>query len=175
MKLDMYTYNSLIAACSQQDERGLERAIEILKLIREDELEPDMVTYNALLHVCAKSAQHLGRRAVDLAQHIFSLMQATDNLKPSVITYNALMHACGLAACSRGEDAIEMLQGMVAAFKEMLARGVKPDQKTFSTILHGLARGIQFIVLNQPANKQRGNTIDPKQVKLLHLFCFFIV
>ncbi|EKX51687.1 hypothetical protein GUITHDRAFT_161590 [Guillardia theta CCMP2712] len=167
MKLDMYTYNSLIAACSQQNERGLERAIEILKLIREDELEPDMVTYNALLHVCAKSAQHLGRRAVDLAQHIFSLMQATDNLKPSVITYNALMHASGLAACSSGEDAIEMLQGMVAAFKEMLARGVKPDQKTFSTVLHGLARGIQFIVLNQPSNKQRGNTIDPKQLNLI--------
>jgi len=164
MKLDMYTYNSLIAACSHQDEKSLERAIEILKLIREDELEPDMVTYNALLHVCAKSAQHLGRRAVDLAEHIFSMIQAGDNLQPSVITYNALMHACGLAACSPGEDATEMLQRMVTAFKEMLGRGVKPDQKTYSTVLHGLARGVHIIALHQPPNKKAiQSRFNPKQ------------
>lgn len=55
LPLDIYTYNSLVAATALQPQQGPHHSLRLMARMRRHKVKPDIVTYNAFLHTCAKS------------------------------------------------------------------------------------------------------------------------
>ena len=196
VKLDVYSYNSLVAATSLLPNGGSQRALQIMARMRRDSVNSDIVTYNAFLHTCAKGAHVHGYILVRRAWRVLQVLRARPRgLRPSVISYNAVAHSCARAAAgapagrmrdldleglarlrsaynlptppkdlsaervramakasSAGGDLLaiyargRLLQEMISLTHMMRQDGVAPDLRSFSTFLHGLARGVDRMV-----------------------------
>ena len=55
LPLDIYTYNSFVAATALQPQQGPHHSLRLMARMRRHKVKPDIVTYNAFLHTCAKS------------------------------------------------------------------------------------------------------------------------
>ena len=140
VRLDVYSYNSLVSSCAMQERRGVQLALGVLEMMQANKVEPDIVTYNALINTCAKSAGHAGAPAVEQAERVLWLIRSNPKLAPSVISYNAVMHACARAACAKGEDSMSWLEEMLRVKSRMVADGILADVRSYSTMLHGVSK-----------------------------------
>ncbi|GJD10420.1 Putative pentatricopeptide repeat-containing protein mitochondrial [Galdieria sulphuraria] len=93
---------------------------EILYLMESDGIEPDRVTYNTLIKAYGYMRRH------DLAEAAFK--QQTSKFGPQLVGFNTLMN--GYCEDKKFSRVLELF----AQLKEL---GLKPDVKTYSTIIKG--------------------------------------
>jgi len=190
VRLDIYTFNSLLAATALQTDGGSTCSLSVMARMRRNNVKPDIVTYNAFLHTCAKGSHKYGYQLVRRGWRMLRVLRSQPRgLRPSVISYNTVAHACARAASaapahtmrqldskdlamfrsafSKDEYSAKQLstetasaEGKIAAayargrmLEEMMTvvymmkkDKVKPDLRSFSTLFHGLARGIDRMV-----------------------------
>jgi hypothetical protein len=140
--------------------------------MRRHKIKPDIVTYNAFLHTCAKGCHIHGEWLVRRAWRLLEVLRSRPRgLHLSVISYNALVHSCARAAAAapahkmhnslhvswpaNAEEKLaavyargRLLEDMMMLVGMMKQDKIEPDLRSFSTLLHGLARGIDRMVLD---------------------------
>ncbi|KAL3383110.1 hypothetical protein AABB24_002548 [Solanum stoloniferum] len=82
------TFNMLLSVCASS--RDLERAFQVLQLVRETGLKPDCKLYTTLISTCAKAGK------VDTMFEVFHEM-VNAGVEPNANTYGALIDGCAKA------------------------------------------------------------------------------
>ncbi|GAU41422.1 hypothetical protein TSUD_26020 [Trifolium subterraneum] len=116
-KLDMVVINSVLSLFVQN--KKLEKAHEMLDLIRNNGLKPNLVTYNSLIDLYARVGDCW--KAEEMLKEI-----RNSGLNPDVVSYNTVIKGF----CKKGlvQEAIRILQ-------EMTNNGIQPCPITFNTFL----------------------------------------
>ncbi|XP_955088.1 uncharacterized protein TA04350 [Theileria annulata] len=159
---DLITFSTIIKGyCVQSD---MDKSFQLLSVMYERGIMPDVILYNSLLEGCVKSG------LLWLCEKLWSQMQEY-NIPPSNFTLTILIkmygrsgqldkvfeladelpkrynfsinthvYTCLMSACiTNGRYAM-----VLDIYKYMKINGVKPDAKTFETIIQGLSRGSLF-------------------------------
>lgn len=154
--LDIQNYMSLIRAAGH--DKDIERAFQVLQMLKESAVDPDIAAYNCVLDVCVSTGElararelmsemrEIGKldiiayntflkgfcRLGDLqgAKNLLSEMESI-GLPPNDVSYNCLINA----AVSKG-----MWQEAWTTIKMMETKGVKADQFTVSIMMKALKR-----------------------------------
>jgi len=158
MTPDIITYSTLIKGCCMNDD--LEQALQFFATMQHKGIRPDAIVFNSLLDGCAKqqspplceqiiqdmeaagvvpsnhSASILiklyGRcKDLDAAFRVINNMPKKYGFRSNNAVYTCLMSAC--IANGAVEKALELRARMVA-------EGVYPDDRTYSTLLRGALR-----------------------------------
>lgn len=141
---DRASYNCAITACNcmiRGDDEGepWRRALEILRRMPEEDVEPDVISYNSAIAVLG------GAGRVDEAVALLREMindggnGIRGSVMPDTITWNSAISAAGNAG--DWELALELLREMIS-YGERLdreERRVRPDMISYSTALKALA------------------------------------
>eukprot|EP00375_Theileria_parva_P000752 XP_763422.1 hypothetical protein [Theileria parva strain Muguga] len=159
---DLITFSTIIKGyCVQSD---MDKSFQLLSVMYERGIMPDVILYNSLLEGCVKSG------LLWLCEKLWSQMQEY-NIPPSNFTLTILIkmygrsgqldkvfeladelpkrynfsinthvYTCLMSACiTNGKYSM-----VLDIYKYMKINGVKPDAKTFETIIQGLSRGSLF-------------------------------
>ncbi|XP_057833052.2 pentatricopeptide repeat-containing protein At3g12770 [Cryptomeria japonica] len=118
VKLDSTTFASILPACAKTG--ALEQGIDIHQSITEGGFLSDVVVASALVDMYAKCGK------IDKACEVFDRMP-----QRNVVSWNAMI--LGYAQNGLVEKALE-------SFKQMQLAGVKPDSRTFASILPACAK-----------------------------------
>jgi pentatricopeptide repeat protein len=117
VRADAHLYNALVKAHAAG-------ALEVLRRMERDGVEPDLVTYNTLVYALSRAGMVAKARA-------FLDTMAAQGHFPDVITYTLLMNGM----CVQG-DAL----GALRLLEEMEAKGCEPNERTYNTLLMGLCK-----------------------------------
>jgi len=153
---DVFTFNSLIHACTHTSRPSPKLAFRFFETMQEMQLKPNSVTFNALINAHAKLGQ------VDGAERALDEMKQ-NGIQPDSITYGSLVHTCasanppdvararkfldlakeqkqaGLRTWNAAIDAFAKfgdMQGAEQLLKEMEKEGLEPDIVTFSSLIN---------------------------------------
>ena len=134
-----------------------DEAFEWLECMEEAGIAPNAVTLSALINACGRAGQLTGPRG---AFRVLADMQRA-GLTPNVITYTTLLDACA-KACE--------LRWAVAVFREMLAKGVQPNDVTCHALFCGcLQQGAPHIRRTRTARLAYGHCT--RTAHALHMHC----
>ena len=148
-----FTWCALVSAAAEEGDAA--RAIALVEEMRSSGLAPTVAVHNAALKAFARRRDAAG--AVAALGRLRS-GGGTCDFAPNVATFNVVMEAC----CQAGSS--EALERVDALFRELLAEGLEPTERTFGVVLRAAghkrdldwlervlaemqARGIRF---NQP-------------------------
>lgn len=116
---DVVSWTSMI--CGYCHVRKMEKAVELFKRMRREELKPNDFTWNAMIAGYARSGDRNGTMA------LLDEMK-NEGLIPDLVTWNALIS--GFVQSNQVHEAFVL-------FREMLVSGVKPNQVTVTGLLPG--------------------------------------
>ncbi|XP_057820344.1 pentatricopeptide repeat-containing protein At4g02750 [Cryptomeria japonica] len=106
---DVVSWNTMIAAYAQNGD--IDKACELFQKMP----QPDLVSWNSMITVYAQNGR------IDEALELFHRIA-----KPNVVSWNAII--AGHAQSGNGQEALKL-------YDQMHSAGVKPDAKTFATVL----------------------------------------
>ncbi|XP_059314334.1 pentatricopeptide repeat-containing protein MRL1, chloroplastic isoform X1 [Lycium ferocissimum] len=111
------TFNMLLSVCASS--RDLERAFQVLQLVRETGLKPDCKLYTTLISTCAKAGK------VDTMFEVFHEM-VNAGVEPNANTYGTLIDGCAKAG---------QVAKAFGAYGIMRSKNVKPDRVVFNALI----------------------------------------
>ncbi|UKK01272.2 pentatricopeptide repeat containing protein [Theileria orientalis] len=159
---DLITFSTIIKGyCVQSD---MDKSFQLLSIMYERGIMPDVILYNSLLEGCVKSGllwlcEKLWKQMQEYdippsnftltilikmygrSGHLDKVFELADELpKRYNFSINTHVYTCLMSACiTNGKYAM-----VLDIYKYMKKNGVKPDAKTFETIIQGLSRGGLF-------------------------------
>ncbi|PHT41855.1 Pentatricopeptide repeat-containing protein MRL1, chloroplastic [Capsicum baccatum] len=144
------TFNMLLSVCASS--RDLERAFQVLQLVRETGLKPDCKLYTTLISTCAKAGK------VDTMFEIFHEM-VNAGVQPNANTYGALIDGCAKAG---------QVAKAFGAYGIMRSKNVKPDRVVFNALITACGQSgavdRAFDVLSEM--KAEARPIEPDQITI---------
>ncbi|XP_049350603.1 pentatricopeptide repeat-containing protein MRL1, chloroplastic isoform X1 [Solanum verrucosum] len=144
------TFNMLLSVCASS--RDLERAFQVLQLVRETGLKPDCKLYTTLISTCAKAGK------VDTMFEVFHEM-VNAGVEPNANTYGALIDGCAKAG---------QVAKAFGAYGIMRSKNVKPDRVVFNALITACGQSgavdRAFDVLSEM--KAEARPIEPDQITI---------
>jgi pentatricopeptide repeat protein len=126
---DIYTYSTLLKSIKnyQPDEKNIERAFEILKIVKLSKtkgIRPDEILYNCIIDTCVKYNK------MEQAKAVFSDMKDA-GISPSKITYAIMIRGYG--------NSFE-LERAFDIFEEMKSSQVEPNEIIYGCLLNACVK-----------------------------------
>jgi pentatricopeptide repeat protein len=126
---DIYTYSTLLKSIKnyQPDEKNIERAFEILKIVKLSKtkgIRPDEILYNCIIDTCVKYNK------MEQATAVFSDMKDA-GISPSKITYAIMIRGYG--------NSFE-LENAFQIFEEMKSNDVNPNEIIYGCLLNACVK-----------------------------------
>ncbi|XP_060168556.1 pentatricopeptide repeat-containing protein MRL1, chloroplastic isoform X2 [Lycium barbarum] len=144
------TFNMLLSVCASS--RDLERAFQVLQLVRETGLKPDCKLYTTLISTCAKAGK------VDTMFEVFHEM-VNAGVEPNANTYGTLIDGCAKAG---------QVAKAFGAYGIMRSKNVKPDRVVFNALITACGQSgavdRAFDVLSEMRAEAR--PIEPDQITI---------
>ncbi|KAK6805910.1 hypothetical protein RDI58_003695 [Solanum bulbocastanum] len=144
------TFNMLLSVCASS--RDLERAFQVLQLVRETGLKPDCKLYTTLISTCAKAGK------VDTMFEVFHEM-VNAGVEPNANTYGTLIDGCAKAG---------QVAKAFGAYGIMRSKNVKPDRVVFNALITACGQSgavdRAFDVLSEM--KAEARPIEPDQITI---------
>jgi pentatricopeptide repeat protein len=103
---DVISYSAAISACEKGSQ--WQRALDLLKEMREQDVQPDLPCFNAAISACEKGSQY--QRALELLDEI-----QEQGLEPDAISFSA-----AISACERAGERRKALRLYSLAYKQQL-------------------------------------------------------
>lgn len=120
---DQTIYSALMDACGRAQQ--LERAFLVFEEMKRNSVWPNLITFSVLIDTCANARQP------ERAFHLFSEVKHWGYATPNVVVYTSLIDACSKAGWPERAELV---------MKNMIDRGIQPNQITFGALLEGWAR-----------------------------------
>lgn len=154
MRINLITYNSAITALSKASRRSARRstkehapmrfskevtvtevldvdeqqlwtyALDILKMIRKDGMEPDGFSFSAAISCCGN-----GGRWEEALSLIKTMQRGGPKSRPNKIAYTAAISACGRSG--KADEALKL-------FTDMKEQGLQPDRVAYNAVISAL-------------------------------------
>jgi pentatricopeptide repeat protein len=154
---DVYTYSTLIkglkvVSSESATEENLERALEILKKIKNGEcgegVKVDDILYNSVIDICVKFNK------IEQAEVIFNEMKEM-NLKPSLVTYSILIK--GYGNCNK-------LQSAIALYTQLREHGLRPNDILYGNLLNTAAKCNRLDIMTEIFQTMINEDVKPNHV-----------
>lgn len=149
IKPNVITYNALLTACRGCGDGDVDRALDLLEVMRNTpRCDPDVITYSTVIDVLGRNERF------DEMKRLFKQMQE-EGIKPNLVTYTSMIAA--MTRTSRLEEAIRILQ-------DMERHGVQPNVYTFSSLINGAAKRGDFDSAMEILDMMRSKGVRPSSI-----------
>lgn len=127
-KPNIVTYNAAIRACAEG--LNLAGAFNLLRQLKDDELEPTIVTYGSLMTACERVGD------VEAASRVFRMVKE-DNEDNDDIQANEIIYGAAISCCRKANEPERAL----LLLRKMISDELRPNAATFNTVIAALAEG----------------------------------
>ncbi|KAL7450846.1 hypothetical protein ACHAWC_002704 [Mediolabrus comicus] len=127
-KPNIVTYNAAIRACAEG--LNLAGAFNLLRQLKDDELEPTIVTYGSLMTACERVGD------VEAASRVFRMVKE-DNEDNDDIQANEIIYGAAISCCRKANEPERAL----LLLRKMISDELRPNTATFNTVIAALAEG----------------------------------
>ena len=133
IKPNIVTYNAAIRACAEG--LNLAGAFDLLRQLKEDELEPTIVTYGSLMTACERMGD------VEAASKVFRMVKedngGTDDDDNDDMQANEIIYGAAISCCRKARQP----EWALLLLRKMIADKLSPNTATFNTVIAALAEG----------------------------------
>ena len=128
IKPNIFTYNAAIRACAEG--LNLAGAFDLLRQLKQDELEPTIVTYGSLMTECERVGD------IEAASRVFRMVKE-DNDDNNNIRANEIIYGAAISCCRKAQQPERAL----LLLRKMISDELSPNTATFNTVIAALAEG----------------------------------
>jgi len=140
---NIVTYNAAIRACAEG--LNLEGAFDLLRQLKEDELEPTIVTYGSLMTACERVGD------IEAASKVFRMVkeeeekteessgggEGDEDNDQERLQVNEIIYGAAISCCRKARQPERAL----LLLRKMISEQLSPNTATFNTVIAALSEG----------------------------------